>query len=164
MIIRYEYHLMGKEPGNMCNYKHFLILIFDGKIKYKMCNSLYTTFDSITTLNTKELSQNVIDKIENEYFSYQLMVMAKEDEEDNEYHLDNKVVKMSVSFFEDGSENELDDNTLNYDGAKSVMGNSKTVSVIKDIVEWLGECLAIDGIELSYNRLKIDKRVIDCEF
>ena len=46
-----------------------------------MCNSLYTTLDSITTLNTKELSQDVIDKIENEYFSYQLMVMAKEDEE-----------------------------------------------------------------------------------
>lgn len=129
-----------------------------------MCNSLYTTLDSITTLNTKELSQDVIDKIENEYFSYQLMVMAKEDEEAKEHQFDNKIVKMSVSFFEDYSEEEMKDNTLNYDGAKKEMDNSKTVSIIKDIVEWLGDCLVVDGIELSYNRLKIDNRFIECDF
>lgn len=162
MVIRYEYHLMNIKLDGNDRYKAFLILISDGSIKYTMIHSLHNIGDSVTTLNVKKLSEKVLNKIEDEFQLYELAVIAKEDEEDNEQQFDNKVVKMSVSFFEDEEDNETSDNTLNYDGTQKAMENSKVAIIIKDFVEWLGECLSIDDIELSYNRLKIDNRVIDC--
>ena len=164
MGIRYQF-IGRKNPilFEACNYKSFLVTITNGRIDYAMSYSVYNHDRDMENIQTKILSNESLKKIEEDIDTYILTLF---DTETEKYEIDNNDDSfcMIISLYNDITNDLENGANIGFLGSRKISNTSQTAIRIKKAVEMLGDCLAIDDIELSYNRLKIDNRVIDCNF
>lgn len=105
---------------------------------------------------------DVLEKIKSESYIYEAILTASKIFESTNIPFDCPVRTKKIEIF---IKNQNEQETFfGFADTQDELDNSKLGKIAKLFVEWLGDCLSIDDIELSYNRLKIDNRVIDCNF
>lgn len=163
MIIKYEFiGLRGKKPHKKSVFRRFLLTITNGQIDYAMTKSSLVVSYDMMNIKSKKISNEALKKIVEDIDMYILTLIDAETEQYGRDINDDTIV-MGISVCGDHSDDLENSVQVGFSGSRKISDTSHTAIRIKKVVEMLAECLAIDGIELSYDRLKIDGEIIELD-
>lgn len=104
---------------------------------------------------------DVFEKIKSESYIYESILTASKFFENTNIPFDCPVGTKKIEIF---IKNQNEQKTFfGFADTQDELDNSKLGKIAKLFVEWLGDCLAIDCINLTYNRLEINNQIIELD-